>query len=331
MNEFTLIDEHGPAPAPLSDDVRDKARGALLAEITKDSGTSKDTETAPLRAKSGRALGVRLAAVAAAVTAAAVAGGLILTNGEPTPPRAGGAAEQVRLVSFDQPAMPPEPRSLPTGVNGPTFAAEPGNFVGRGYADPGDQLSTIGVRVYQGQPDFHGETEDTVHDGEPAVLARLTPRGADGGPDEVTLYWQRGGVWTAVSGSGRFAKEDLVRTVAGSLRNSDDKPELTIRLAPEGWELCGFKALVTTVCDPGDPSRRMVVNEAESYDEDPQLMGTVERSTTVRINGREADLMHLAGGEWWLQGYLPDGRVFNLQIPSGFTQQQVVDVAKGLH
>jgi len=329
MNEFTMIREHGPAPTPLSADVLAKARADLLAEI--------DT------AKTGRPVRLRrrVAIIAAAVAAAAVAAGVVSTGGTgtPTPPR---AVDKPVLVEFHMPALPPELKPIPDGVTPPGFTGEPGWLAAVYHgADsrPGEETSSISVAVYTHRPSSNGVAHrDTTYDGKRAVIETVdqdqpTFHG-------VSLGWERSpGQWVRLSGTGDFADEQIVRSLADTLVDTNKRLSLDISVAPAGWELYAFKdagpdgdGAVTSLRDPRNPDRsihvstmlKLVPNYGRAVEGGPRDV------IPVSVNGRRGDLVLIPGERWMLQAPLPDGRAFQLQVPADFTRQQVIELAEGV-
>ena len=85
--------------------------------------------------------------------------------------------------------------------------------------------------------------------------------------------------------------------------------------------------------DPASPDRELTVSLRDGLVEDfaKATVVPVERSVPVTINGGRGELLALTDGTWMLQAPLPDGRAFLLQAAAGFTRQQVVEVAEGVH
>jgi hypothetical protein len=317
MNEFTVIREHGPQPTPLSDEVLAKARADLLAEI--------HAARRPVRLRR------RTVVVAAAAVAAAVAGGIIAI---PTPPPTYQAPV---LVTFHMPVPPPELNPVPDGVTGPRFTAEPG-WLGAVYSDdnPGPEMSAINVIASSNRPSRDGVP--TSYDGKPAVLHEVDQK--EPAFHEVALSWERSpGRWITLTGVGRFADEQTVRSLAGALVDTDRRLSLDIGVAPAGWELYAFKdagpdgvGAVTSLRDPGAPDRTIHVSTTSGLvpNYGQAVEGGPVDTVPVSVRGRRGDLVQIPGKRWMLQALLPDGRAFQLQVPSGFTQQQVIELAEGV-
>lgn len=319
MNEFTVIREHGPQPTPLSAEVLAKARADLLAEI------HAATARRPVRLRRRTVV-----VVAAAAAAVAVVAGISAT---PTP---SPTYETPVLVTFHMPVLPPELKPVPNGVTGPSFTAEPG-WLGAIYRDdePGAEMSAIHV-IASSRPGDDGVP--TTYDGKPAVLREVDqeePRF-----HEVALSWERSpGQWITLTGVGRFADEQTVRSLAGTLVDTDKRLSLDIGVAPAGWELYAFKdagpdgaGAVTSLRDPGDPDRTIHVSTTSGLvpNYGQAVEGGPRDAIPVSVRGRRGDLVQIPGKQWMLQALLPDGRAFQLQVPAGFTQQQVVELAEGV-
>jgi hypothetical protein len=338
MNEFTLLREHGPEPTPLTEDVLAKARTDLLTEIGATAGPARDRPVHLRR---------RVVIVAAAVAAAVVVGIAVTDTGgpggsadtsapNPPPPTSGSPA----LVRFDMPALPPELNPIPEGVTRPGFTAEPG-WIAAVYGDADGPRSAdksdIYVRASQRRPDIHGG-RDTTYAGKPAVVERVDQEEPD--YHSVSLTWERSpGQWITLTGMGDFADEQAVRSLADTLVDTDEPLSLGISVAPPGWELYAFKGAgpdsdggVTSLRDPHHRDRTIDVSTMPGLvpDYGRAVEGGPLPTVPVSVNGRQGELVHLADDRWMLQALLPDGRAFQLQVPAGFTQQQVIELAAGV-
>ncbi|MCP2241591.1 hypothetical protein [Lentzea aerocolonigenes] len=316
MNEFTVIREHGPQPTPLSDEVLAKARADLFAEI----------HAAPRPVRLRR----RTVVVAAAAAAVAVVAGIMATS-TPSP-----TYEAPVLVRFHMPVPPPELKPVPEGVTGPRFTAEPG-WLAAVYSDnkPGAEMSAIYV-IASNRPGNDGVP--TTYDGKPAVLHKVDQD--EPTFHEVALSWERSpGRWIKLTGVGRFADEQIVRSLAGTLADTDKRLSLDIGVAPAGWELYAFKdagpdgtGAVTSLRDPANPDRTIHVSTTSGLvpDYGQTVEGGPVDTIPVSVHGRRGDLVQIPGKQWMLQAPLPDGRTFQLQVPADFTQQQVIELAEGV-
>ncbi|MFC3890435.1 hypothetical protein ACFOWZ_03040 [Lentzea rhizosphaerae] len=313
MNEFTVIREHGPQPTPLSDEVLAKARADLLAEI--------HATPRPVRLR-------RRTVVIAAAAAAVVAGIIAIPTPSPT-------YKAPVLVTFHMPVPPPELNPVPEGVTGPRFTAEPG-WLAAVYSDnkPGAEMSAIYV-IASNRP---SDGVETTYDGKPAVLHEVDQE--EPTFHEVALSWERSpGQWIKLTGIGRFADEQTVRSLAGTLVDTDKRLSLDINVAPAGWELYAFKdagpdgaGAVTSLRDPANPDRTIHVSTTSGLvpNYGQAVEGGPVDTIPVSVRGRQGDLVQIPGKQWMLQAPLPDGRAFQLQVPAGFTQQQVVELAEGV-
>lgn len=339
MNEFTMLREHGPEPTLLSDDVLAKARADVLTEIQ---AAAHSAPTRPVRLRR------RIAVIAtAAAAAAAVAAGIVATSGTDTPPSAddtptppSAAGEAPVLVSFDTPTLPPALNPIPAGVTEPRFTAEPG-WLAAVYSDaderPGEEMTAIYVKTHQSRPGIDGG-RDTTYAGKPAVIGNVDQEEPEF--HEVSLTWERSpGKWITLTGMGVFADEQAVRSLADTLVDTDERLGLDISVAPAGWELSAFKdagpdgdGAVTSLRDPRTPDRTIHVSTmlklVPNYGE--VVEGGPLPTVPVSVNGRQGDLVQLADQRWMLQAPLPDGRAFQLQVPAGFTKQQVIELAQGV-
>lgn len=334
MNEFTVIREHGPQATPLSGDVLAKARADLMSEIH---ATTPTTANRPVR------LGRRAVIIAAAVAAAAVVTGVIATSGTDAPSGPPSAAGKPPvLVQFHMPTLPPELTPIPDGLTEPGFTAEPGWFAAV-YHDadtrPGQEMSKVSVTVHSSQPSTNGLAhEDTTYAGKPAVLGTVDQD--DPEVHLVSLTWERSpGQWLTLTGGGRFADEQTVRSLADTLVDTDKQLSLDISVAPAGWELYAFKdaapdgdGAVTSLRDPQNPDRTIHVSTMLGLvpDYGRAVEGGPRDVIPVTINGRAGDLVLIPGDRWMLQAPLPDGRAFQLQVPADFSKQQVIELAEGV-
>ncbi|MER5260822.1 hypothetical protein ABTZ99_01905 [Actinosynnema sp. NPDC002837] len=331
MNEFTALRDHGPEPTPLAEDVLARARADLLAEIR-----------AGARPAADRPVGLRRRAVvvAAASAAVVVVVGIVAPGGGTPPPPPAGVEPPV-LVGFDMPTLPPELNPIPVGVTGPGFTAEPGWLaaVYRGADQrPGAPGSSIYVKTHRTRPEGGDGGRDTTYAGKPAVVERVEQDVPEF--HSVSLTWERSpDQWIKLTGTGDFADERAVRALADTLVDTDKRLSLSISVAPAGWELYAFKGpgpdgdgAVTSVRDPRAPDR--VIHVSTTAGLVPNYGEVVEGGPVpvvpVSVDGRPGDLVHLADDRWMLQAPLPDGRAFQLQVPAGFTERQVVELAEGV-
>jgi hypothetical protein len=337
MNEFTLLREHGPEPIPLTEDVLAKARADLLTEIR---ATAGPAPARPVRL--GRRAAIIVAAAAAVVAGVVVTGtggtGDTAVSSASNPPPSAGAPPV--LVRFDMPALPPKLNPVPDGVTGPGFTAEPG-WIAAVYGDAdgprSEHKSDIYVMTRQHRPDIH-DGRDTTYDGKPAVVERIDQEEPE--YHSVSLTWERSpGQWVTLTGMGGFADEQDVRSLAGTLVDTDERLDLDISVAPAGWELYAFKGAgpdgagaVTSLRDPHAPDRTLHVSTMPGLvpDYGEMVEGGPLPAVPVSVNGRRGELVHLADDRWMLQAPLPDGRAFQLQVPAGFTQQQVIELAESV-
>jgi hypothetical protein len=325
LNEFTVVRDYGPPASPLSEAVLASARADLMAELS----------PKPRRTR----FNLRIAAAVAAAVVIGIVAAVGQFGGGTEVPQAGNS-DPVRLVEFRTPALPPELSPVPDDLHSVGLTGEPG-WIGRFYSPPNPRShDRIGVLASSRGPNPQNIGEDhreTTYDGKKAFVAEL--EATDGSDPSkihrtVRLAWESApGTWTILSGSGRFATEDSVRALAATLVPTTDELELSIDVAPAGWELTAFKDGVTTLRDPAAPDRELTVSLRDGLTENfaDGTMVPVDRSVPVTINGSRGELLALTDGTWMLQALLPDGRAFLLQVSAGFTQQQVVEVAEGVH
>jgi hypothetical protein len=344
MNEFTMIQEHGPAPTPLSDDVLSKARADLLAEINTEINTTAPA-TAPVTTPPAADRPVRLrrraVVIAAAAAAVAVVAGVVATSGDDAPAPPSAADRPPVLVEFHMPALPPELNPIPEGVTEPDFTGEPG-WLAAVYSDvdrprPGEEMSSIYVTISTSRRSDLAR-DNTTYAGKPATIEEVDQ--AEPRFRQVSLGWERSpGQWITVSGLGDFADERTVRSLADTLVDTDKRLSLHISIAPAGWEMYAFKGpgpdgdgAVTSLRDPRNPDREihvstmleLVPNYGRALQDGPH------DTIPVSVNGRQGDLVLIPGYRWMLQAPLPDGRAFQLQVPADFTEQQVIQLAEGV-
>jgi hypothetical protein len=326
LNEFTVLRDYGPPASPLSETVMASARAELMAELS------------PKPRRTRFNLRIAAAVAAAVVIGVVVAVGQVGGGGTEVPQAGNGGP--VRLVEFRTPALPPELSPVPDGLRSVGLTGEPG-WIGRIYSPPNprdhDQVSVLASSRGPNPQNIDEDHRETTYDGKRAFVTELEAiDGAD--PSRihrtVRLAWESApGTWTILSGGGRYASEESLRALADTLVPTTDELELSIGVAPAGWELTAFKEGVTTLRDPAAPDRELTVSLRDGLTEDfaEGTMVPVERSVPVTINGSRGELLALTDGTWMLQALLPDGRAFLLQVSSGFTQQQVVEVAEGVH
>ncbi|MEU4763009.1 hypothetical protein AB0H12_07120 [Actinosynnema sp. NPDC023794] len=329
MNEFTVLRDHGPEPTTLSEDVLAKARAELLTEIRATSPSPRGGHHS------------RRAVVIAAAAAAVAAFGIVATGGPGSPPPPSAVVgEPPVLVGFAMPTLPPKLDPIPDGVTGPGFTAEPG-WLAAVYRDadqrPGGRSSAIYVKTHRDRPGAGGG-RDTTYAGKPAVVERVGQEAPEF--QSVSLTWERApGQWITLTGTGNFADERAVRSLADTLVDTDERVSLDISVAPAGWELHAFKdagpdgdGAVTSLRDPRAPDRAIHVSTmlglVPNYGE--VVGGGPVPVVPVSVDGRRGELVHLADDRWMLQAPLPDGRAFQLQVPAGFTEQQVIELAEGV-
>lgn len=329
MNEFTVIRDYGPPASPPAEAVLASARAELMAELSPPAAKPRRTR-----------FNLRIAAAVAAAVVIGIVVAVGQVGGSGTEVPQAGNSGPVRLVEFRTPALPPELSPVPGGLHSGGLTGEPG-WIGRFYSPPNPRdHDHVGVLASSRGPNPQNIDEDhreTTYDGKKAFVTEL--EAIDGAEPSrihrtVRLAWESTpGTWTILSGSGRYASEESVRALADTLVPTTDELDLSIDVAPAGWELAAFKEGVTTLRDPASPDRELTVSLQDGLIEDfaEGTMSTVDRSIPVTINGGRGELLELTDGSWMLQAPLPDGRAFLLQASSAFSEQQVVEVAEGVH
>lgn len=345
LNEFTLLRDHGPAATPPSEHTLANIRTALMTELRAASSLSSPPDTKPIPRSGMTRRAVRFDLRIAVAVAVAVVAGLVFTIGRlggTESPQAGngGTPGPINLVHFQTPTLPPELSPVPDGLRAGGLAGEPG-WLGRAYgATATGAADFVNVRVsWRGHnpQNIGAESRETTYAGKSAFVWEVESiDGADPSKTRRTAYlsWRSGpDTWTILSGGGHFATEKALRALADTLVPATDELALSIDVAPAGWELAAFKDGVTTLRDPASPDRELTVSLrdglVERFAEGTEV--PADRSTPVTINAERGELLELADGGWMLQALLPDGQAFLLQASSGFTQQQVVEVAQGVH
>lgn len=197
-------------------------------------------------------------------------------------------------------------------------------------------MSAIYVIASSNRPSSDGV--QTTYAGKPAVLEKVDQK--EPTFHQVALIWERSpGQWIKLTGIGHFADEHTVRSLAGTLVDTDKRLSLDIRVAPTGWELHAFKGTapggagaVTSLRDPNNPDRTIHVSTmpglVPNYGQ--AVEGGPRDTIGVSVSGRPGELVQIPGKRWMLQAPLPDGRAFQLQVPADFTQQQVIELAEGV-
>ncbi|MBK1787434.1 hypothetical protein [Prauserella cavernicola] len=334
IDEFNLVREHGPAAHKLSDDVLAGARAELMNELS----AAPALDQAP--ARRGPRMKFRVVAAAAAALVVGLVVGVSQLGGTGTEQAGPGSPSPIRLVEATEPTLPPELRPIPDGLQLIGYSAEPG-WIGRGYG-PVSPESDDRVNV---QTSWNGHNpqnmgvdfEETSYNGQPAYVAQIESTEGEGAGDTYRtayLSWESApGVWTVVTGDGRFASEDAVRTLADSLVASRDHVKLTIGVAPEGWVPVSFKDGVTSYEDPDFSDREITVSLRDGLDENfaEGSEVPVADSGEATVNGKPADVLELENGAWMLQAQLPDDRAFLVQASDDFSRDQVVELAEGVY
>jgi hypothetical protein len=342
MNDIALLREAALEAPPLAPDVRRAARAALMAEITAASGRRR--VRMPSR-KVGWRVGVCAVAVAASWAAAAV----IAAPDGPSRP-----ADTVRLVEFSVPTFPFTLDPAPEGLR-PAFDGDGDGATIASYHDE-EYREGFTIFVSDDEPEeVGGDTHDVQVDGGAADVVRGTDNwcwGPDGGetcaPRGFTrLVWERGDdQWVAIEGHGSYDDTSTVIAVAESLVDRPQPATLDLGVAPDGWEIQGYKMgrVLTLVNDEFEQQSLRVhiplpdeVIPADRVRE--SVMGPIGPQLDATVNGRPAQLVRVDAGYvvdghryegWYLQAQFEDGTTFVVQAPEAFTQEQVLELAESV-
>jgi hypothetical protein len=355
MNDIALVREAAPEAPPLTTDVRNAARAALLAEID---GARPRSRRAPSRKVRWR-IGVGVVAVAASWAAAVV---IAAPDGPGTP------ADSVRLVDFSVPTFPLSLDPEPVGLR-PAFD---GDGDGASIASYDDATGENGFTIYVGEDEPEGNGPD---DGAPGYEELGTHDVSLGDDDAEVLTYQRDWCveefddpgqacrteirrfawlswerqddqWVSILGHGGYASAERLQTVAGSLVDRPQPATLDIGVAPDGWEIQGYKmGRVLTLVNSEYEQQSLSVHIPLPEDVIPadrvreSIMGPIGPQLDVTVNGRPAQLVRVDVGYvvdghryegWHLQAQFADGTTFVVQAPEAFTQQQVLELAESV-
>lgn len=318
MNDLTLLETDGPAPAPLTPETRASARQALLAEI----GDPPVTRPRRLHRLAPLAL------VAASVTAAAVLVPALTGSG-------GGTA--VALVATDPLTFPLSSALLDGRWDDAVFELDrEGGFAAARYGAPLDGVSVTAS--------LDGREPDVPDDARPVDLAGLDGRlftGTvhDGSPRSAastTVVWETDdGTWVSVRGTGDQADPGGVEEVAESLEQVAQPVDLTLQVAPRGWTVAAYKDDRVLVMAPqdGGTAQDLTVSLLDAL---PADLGAATGATDVRrvvVHGRDAEVGQVEATPeptWVIAARTRAGRPFLLQAPGSFTRAQALEVAAGV-
>jgi hypothetical protein len=345
MNDITLLREAGPAAPPLQPATLSAARAALLDEIGRSSPVHGRVRARLPRRRTALRIGAGVTVAAVAWTAAVVIA---------SPDELGPPPGSVTLVDFETPTFPLSLEPVPEGLR-PAFD---GSGDGSSIADYRDAGGENGFTIYVGdeEPDLEDRNESADMDEVQDVLiagreGRLVRGSHDVACDDglsicgrrsfTQLAWEyRDDVWLLLEGDGRYRSAERLLSVAESVVERPQPATLRMGLAPAGWSVQFFKMgrVLTLVNDAHEqqtltvqiPLPEDVVPPEELLD---QLMGPIGPVIPVTVHGRPAHLVRtqsdfLNQEAWFLQAQFEDGKVYEIQAPEAFTQEQVVEMAE---
>lgn len=278
----------------------------------------------------------------ALVAATAVALGVVLGLVVLFLVRAAGTPDPVELVDHQVPAFPLTFAEVPAELSGPLLSLEPAvTRVAPGAAhaewrDPLNPTTSIAITVRTDEPDADGQTfaQVRVGDADATVYrAPITGIGAD-----FSVVWQhREGQWVVVIGSGRYGSQDSAVALARQVVERPLAVPLQLARAPRGWPVVSYVGdRRLTLADPaatGSALRSLTVSlpdaPADPAEPPAGATSTGGQAREVTVHGQRGRLLDSDNG-WHLQARLPDGTVFSVRAPAGFTPEQVVEVAEGV-
>lgn len=309
MNDLDLLRSHGPAPTTPSQAVLDRARTALLAEITQQDAAGP-VVALPARPRQGRRL------VGLGLAAATVAGAAVLV---PSLLGTGGSGA-VALGPVEPLTFPFTPSRLPSGLGDPVFDRDGDLWLAQYRGAGADRVSV----VVPGSLDHWAIPGDA----EPVDVAGTEGRLFTAADGAVVVAWtEADGDVVGVSGRGAFADADRVEGIAESLTDRPQPVDLVLTVAPEGWTPTAYKADRTVQFTGDSGSLTVVLLDQPS----PDLAGYgVAEATRVEVAGRPGTIGRHNDGGWVLEARTADGTPFSLQAPTTLTQDQVVEVAAGV-
>jgi hypothetical protein len=348
MNDIALVREAAPEAPPLTTDVRNTARAALMAEIDGARPRSRRTPSRKVRWR----IGVGVVAVAASWAAAVV---IAAPDGPGTP------ADSVRLVEFSVPTFPlsldPAPQGLRPAFDGDGDGASTASYHNEDYREG------FSVSVGDEEPDLGADVEGVslgeVHEFEIDDRSAAVVHGSSNwcwGPDGsetcaprgfTQLAWERlDGQWVFLEGHGSYDDTTRLVAVAESLVDRPQPAILDVGLAPDGWSIQFYKmGRVLTLVNDAYEAQELSVHVPLPEDVIPadrvreSIMGPIGPQRDVIVNGRPAQLVRVDIGYvvdghryegWYLQAQFPDGTTFVVQAPEAFTQEQVLELAESV-
>lgn len=300
MNDLHLIDRHGPAATPLTDDVLDAARQRLAAAA----GARRPRRRLPL-----------LAAAAAAAVGLAVAPALLKSD------------DSIALAAVDPLTFPVTATWLPAGLGDPVVSRDSGHLQFARYGAPGDDHVVVTAANDPDQwEDRHDERPIDIG-GRPGTIFTQHP----GEVSDVVITWtQADGDLIGVTGRGKYASPDLVEKVAEGVVDRAQPVDLFLTIAPAGWHVMGYQS--DHHISYGERGELMVV--LTSTQVDPRGGRTGWRD--ISVDGRPGAILLVEDDDthnpraWTLITTAPDGREFFLKAPASLTEAQVIEIAAGV-
>lgn len=312
MNDLDFLDRFGPRPTDPSATVMEAARARLDAAMT---------QTAPAEHRSRRV--PLLAAAAAAAVGLAVTPALV------------GSDTSIALAAVDPLTFPLTPTAMPGGLGDPVFERD-SNFIAARY---GPVLNGVSILTDVEDKDFwsipaNASTAE-INGQQATVISRTVYNGTPDSAPAVSVIWESGNDWTAVTGSGTYADAGRVEAIAESLREEPQPVDLALSVAPTGWSVVAYKEdrILTYAAsdDAGDDDLTLALVERPSRTLSEYGAQDVE---TLTINGQAAQLGRRAAETedptWILEAQTSSGQAFSLQAPPAFTRGQVIQIAKGV-
>lgn len=325
MNDLELLEAHGPAAAPLHDDVLKRARTALLAEVAE--GASPRTSSGPrATSRTGafkRRFSVGLVAASAA-GAALLAPSLLGLN----------SSGAIALAPYDPLSFPLTPATVPAGLDDPIFEMDSGFMSARYGARSVDGLT---VTTNVDSVDFWSIPEDTrsvdVSGHEATLYSGEAFGGTTTSTPTVSVVWRDDdGEWTGVTGRGVYADAGRVEAFAESLRERPQPVNLSLDVAPEGWSIDAYKEDRILMLSPDDGPADLDVT-VSLVDNPPNDFGRatgVDEITTAQVHNAQALVGQHAEGDWMVLATTPDGQAYSVSAPQVFTRDQVIALAEGV-
>lgn len=326
MNDLELLEAHGPAAAPLHDDVLRRARMALLDEV--EQGTDSRTSTTN-GATNPRPVAVIRRRFAVGLVAASAAGALLVG-----PSLLGlNNTAAIALAPSKPLSFPLTPATVPPGLGEPIFEMEP-HFVSARYGARSPDGLTVTTNVES--DDFWTIPEDTqtvdISGHDATLFTGVAFDGTTTSTPTVSVVWQNDeGEWTRVTGRGTYAEADQVESFAESLSERPQPVDLSLSVAPKGWSLTAYKEdrILMLSPDDGPIENDLTVSLVDNPPVDFENAYGVDQVTTTRVHDSDA-LVGKNDQGWILLAEVSDGQAYSVSAPETFTREQVVAVANGV-